>query len=143
MAERMLAAERALGRLDTSDPEACWLWPGATNGKGYGMARAGARVVRVHRLIYEHLVGPVPEGLQLDHTCRQRGCCNPRHMEPVTNRENGRRGIKGELTTHCPQGHPYDDANTYVTPRGHRKCRACNRARLRRRYHEGQVALHG
>jgi hypothetical protein len=85
--------------------------------------------------MWELLVGPLPGwpgGLIPDHLCRVSNCVKviadetgPAHLELVTQRENMRRGIKGELTTHCPWGHPYDEANTYVDKNGHRNCRAC------------------
>lgn len=81
-----------------------------------------------HRWSYEFHVGPIPEGLDLDHLCRNRGCVNPDHLEPVTREENIRRAFA--TVTHCPSGHPYSDENTYVRPGTvHRKCRACARQR--------------
>ena len=84
-----------------------------------------------HRMIYELLVGPIPDGLEIDHLCRNRGCVNPGHMEPVTHRENLMRGdtvaAANPAKTHCIRGHPYDDENTYRYG-SHRYCRACNKA---------------
>lgn len=104
----------------------CWLWTGAVTHDGYGTF--GSRVA--HRQIYAALVSDVPAELQLDHRCRTRICVNPDHLEPVTARENVRRGLNGVLTTHCPRGHAYTDENTYVyvNKRGIRRrcCRACN-----------------
>ncbi|MEU7240240.1 HNH endonuclease signature motif containing protein [Streptomyces sparsogenes] len=95
-----------------------------------------------HRFAYETLVGPIPEHLQLDHLCRVRHCVNPDHLEPVSSRENTRRGrsqagINGRKT-HCQKGHPFDSANTYVW-KGSRACRTCRSeyARLRRERRAG------
>lgn len=68
-------------------PNGCWEWQGARQ-RGYGRIRSGANVLRVHRVTYEAMVGPIPDGLDLDHLCRNRSCCNPAHLEPVTRREN-------------------------------------------------------
>jgi hypothetical protein len=76
----------------------CWIWTGATNEKGYGRVRVNGILLLTHRFVYEQIVGPIAAGLQLDHLCRAHACCNPEHMEPVTNRENGRRGLKGILS---------------------------------------------
>lgn len=127
----------------------CWEWSGAHDDDGYGQFRLSAngrpgKVIRTHQYTYERLVGPVPTGLELDHLCRNHGCANPDHLEPVTHAENMRRSpIQGiglptgqaarRAITHCPQNHPYDEANTGRRPRtGHRYCRACARERMRR-----------
>jgi hypothetical protein len=70
----------------------CWEWTGRTD-QGYGRVSIGGRQLRAHRVVYERLVGRVPDGLVLDHLCRNRGCVNPDHLEPVTNEENIRRGV--------------------------------------------------
>ncbi|MEU8186009.1 HNH endonuclease signature motif containing protein [Micromonospora carbonacea] len=118
------------------DVEACWIWTGSKNHAGYGSFSIGrARRVGAHRWAYENLVGAVPAGLDLDHLCRVRACVNPAHLEPVTRRENLRRGVRTEhmaMRTHCPQGHPYDEANTGRTGTV-RWCRACKRDRNRQR----------
>lgn len=107
-----------------------WLWT-ASLIRGYGQFRVNHRPAYAHRYAYEHLVGPVPEGLELDHLCRVRRCVNPDHLQPVTHRQNVLRGdsptADNAVKTHCPTGHPYDEANTYRRDDGHRKCRACNR----------------
>jgi hypothetical protein len=111
----------------------CWLFTGAKV-TGYGVLSrgpAGAGRIQAHRAAWELLVGPIPEGLQIDHLCRVRNCVNPDHLEPVTPRENFLRGEgvsgKNARKTHCPQGHPYDEQNTYRTPTGGRQCLTCRR----------------
>ena len=87
---------------DKVEPEpttGCWLWSASIStgdshtGGGYGRLWNGERVVLAHRLSYEHFVGPVPEGLVLDHLCETRACVNPVHLEPVSRRENMHRGV--------------------------------------------------
>jgi hypothetical protein len=85
-----------------------------------------------HRFSYLKLVGPIPEGLQIDHLCRVRHCVNPDHLEPVTNKENIRRGIVGMFhakKTQCPAGHPYDRDNTRIGSNGSRNCKQCDKIR--------------
>lgn len=131
----------------------CWQWTGAINRHGYGqfLFTDGSRRA-AHRIVYELIVGPIPEGLQLDHLCRNRGCVNPNHLEPVTNRENTIRGVgpvlagaRQSVKTHCPAGHAYDEANTrryrnHYTGRPARGCRACDRERYARRKAKAEVA---
>ncbi len=126
--------ERYADRISVEDrghETPCWVWTGANNGEGYGQARVRRALRYTHILAYEVFVGPVPAGLQVDHLCRVRECCNPEHLEPVTHRENVLRGLGGRMKTHCAQGHEFRDETTYVTPQGHRECRICKRASVR------------
>jgi hypothetical protein len=112
--------------------ETCWIYSGALNQSGYGVARYQGRMTVVHRLAYQELVGPIPEGLELDHLCRVRNCVNPAHLEPVTHAENTLRGIgptaQNARRTECLQGHPLMGPNLYLRPDGRRECRTCKRA---------------
>lgn len=115
----------------------CWLWDAACDTGGYAQISVGNKSKSAHRISYEMHVGPVPEGLVLDHKCRVRSCVNPDHLEPVTNRENILRGdlwkVHG-LKTHCPKGHSYSQENSYLY-RGSRHCKKCkiiNQMRRRR-----------
>ena len=113
----------------------CWLWL-AGKSLGYGLFWVSPeRRTTGHRFAYELLKGPIPEGLVLDHLCRNPSCVNPDHLEPVTTGENTRRGVNHERRKmHCPQGHPYDTANTYVDAHSWRKCRTCQVATAHARY---------
>ena len=114
----------------------CWLWQGYTLGRGeYGGISVDGTYKYVHRVMYEILIGPIPDGLTLDHLCRQTLCANPFHCEPVTLRENILRGDSPTAVnarkSHCIHGHPLSGENLYTAPDGHRYCRTCRR-RLRR-----------
>lgn len=115
----------------------CLIWTGPKNQGGYGRIARSSGSSYVHRAAWIALRGPIPAGLHLDHLCRQRACWNPDHLEPVTPRENVLRGeglpAVNVTKTHCPQGHPYDEQNTGRTPKGGRRCRACERAAYHRR----------
>lgn len=118
----------------------CWLWMASLNDGGYGTFHAGAgrHIVSAYRWAWEDANGPVPPGLTLDHLCRVRACVNPDHLEPVTRGENTMRGdtlsSRNAAKTHCPRGHAYDAANTYILPSRPtaRYCRACQRDRRRK-----------
>ena len=113
----------------TTVEDDCWVWNGSRK-QDYGYYDGKI----AHRLVYKLIVGDIPEGLELDHLCRNRPCVNPGHLEPVTHAENVRRGAA--LRTHCKQGHEFTAENTYRMPRGPRvgarHCRACNRAAVAR-----------
>lgn len=114
----------------------CWLWTGRLMPSGYGDFQTTGKHWRVHRLAYELLVGPVPDGLVLDHLCRVRSCVRPSHLEPVTTRENILRGAgvtaANARLEECRRGHAFTPENTYMTSWGARQCRACHRLRRRR-----------
>ena len=122
------------------DPSGCWIWTAQIDCDGYGQFRPYHRgKTKAHRWAYEYFVGPIPDGLVIDHTCRVRCCVNPQHMEPVTNGENVLRGesmvAHNARLTHCVNGHEFNDQNTrrairYGRPV--RKCRACARESARR-----------
>jgi len=122
---------------ESLDPAACWLWDAYTNRpKPYGRFRLDGKLEVAHRVAYRMFVGPIPDGLTLDHLCRRPRCVNPFHLEPVTVTENIRRGTQGwnmRQRTHCPRGHAYDAANTWTSKAGSRHCRTCIRERMRAR----------
>lgn len=126
--------EKFMAKVDKTDD--CWNWTAGT-WKGYGSFRVSEGKRRVaHRWLYEQLVGKIPDGLELDHLCRNRGCVNPEHLEPVTRSENLMRSPlvtdrHRPTLTHCIHGHEYTPENTR-TYRNRRHCRACDRARPRR-----------
>lgn len=131
-ASRALPVEPRLWPKVEKRAGGCWVWRGYTRQNGYGDINVHGRRIRVHRLVYEMLVGPIPTGCDLDHVCRERACVNPDHLEPVTRRENLRRGLRGILHTHCPAGHPLSGDNVGMS-RGWRFCRTCKRAKDLRR----------
>lgn len=120
------------------DPETgCLNWNASRNPRGgYGRFRLDGKLQVAHRVGYELAGGAIPDGLTIDHLCRNTRCVNPLHLEPVTVAENIRRGTQGwqqRAKAECPKGHPYDEDNTYLNPRGQRLCRACGRVRARER----------
>jgi hypothetical protein len=129
-----LVPDRIWARLRHT-PDGCWEWTAHLNYKGYGKVSLHGACKSVHRVMYQLLVGPIPDGLDLDHLCRNRACGNPDHLEPVPKRTNILRGqglaAKNARKTHCKHGHEFTTENTRITPIGHRECRTCAKAHAR------------
>ena len=130
----MSLADRIRERVEVRE-DGCHIFTGALTAAGYGVVGLGGRSAGVgytHRLIYEAVVGPIPDGLHIDHLCRVRACCNPDHLEAVTQAENNRRAAadnKAARTT-CSRGHEWTPENT-LTTKTQRYCRTCRNARAR------------
>lgn len=123
------------------DENNCHVWQGSINDRGYGNIKYHNSTKRVHVLTYELTKGPVPDGLELDHLCKNIECCNIDHLEAVTHAVNVERGDlkfvsgkKAKLITHCPKGHEYAGDNLYIHPKGYRYCKACAREQKRKSY---------
>jgi hypothetical protein len=124
--------DRFWSRVTVGGPDDCWPWNAAVSNLGYGRFGNGTHgTTYAHRIAYLAIVGGIPDGLELDHLCRNRRCINPAHLEPVTHRQNIQRG-KTATATHCVNGHAFTPENTHLRPRGARQCRACNRENQRR-----------
>lgn len=125
---------RFVAKIDAPDGVACWRWKGHHDKDGYGRFSPNQIPVMAHRYAYEELVGPIPDGLQIDHLCRVRNCVNPLHLEAITNEENTNRGTNyialNRKKTQCKRGHAYDLINSD----GSRGCKTCYAFKSRKYY---------
>ncbi len=128
---------RFLSRISPEPNSGCWLWTGDYHSNGYGQLEKHMRPRRAHRFAYEAFVGPIPDGLVIDHKCQVRCCVNPDHLEPVTSGENTRRGVQRirfktpkprARKTHCKRGHELsgDNLRPFDLARGRHACRKCH-----------------
>lgn len=117
---------------------ACWEWTASIQCHGYGKFWLNGRSELTHRVSYENIHDKIPKGLVINHLCRNRKCCNPDHLEVISQGENIRKGLSGflsglqqRLKTHCKQGHKYTKKNTYIYSNGSRACKICTIIRNR------------
>lgn len=125
--------DRFWSKVAVGSPDECWEWLGSRSDRGYGRFWLD-RVRWAHQVAYEATIGPIPEGLELDHLCRNHGCVNPSHLEAVTHQENAARArlARMQAQTHCIRGHEFTPENTKVEANGSRRCRRCSAERSRR-----------
>lgn len=154
---------RFMSYVSKGAPGECWIWNGTLRPDNYGRFKFRGRRMGAHNWAYEYFVGPIPEGMTIDHKCHKkelcqlgnlcphRRCVNPDHLEPMSHAENVRRGNSGKLQssrTHCPSGHEYTPENTFVVKLKRlksdgsqaygRMCRECGNIR-RRQWYRDQV----
>ncbi len=119
----------------------CWEWK-SYKYNGYGQVRIDKKLLKAHRVAYELTIGSIPDGLVIDHLCRNPSCVNPWHLEPVTQKENTARGLIMDRfrewcdsITHCPRGHEYSDDNIRIrNGKKIKDCRSCNREKMKEKY---------
>lgn len=137
--------DRLWSKVEPQNP-GCWIWTGTINSGGYGVFRTGgqsAPYLGAHRVVWQELVGPIPEGLELDHLCKVRHCVNPDHLEPVTPAVNQARSASFSSLNRrkeaCRHGHPLSGDNLYVTPKGFRQCRTCRKVAQERHRRKREI----
>lgn len=117
-------------------PSGCWQWRLSKDKDGYGLFRIGGMIdgtrkqVRAHRWAYKNIISPFDDSLTIDHLCRNHGCVNPSHLEPVSGRVNTQRGERA-TATHCKRGHPFSGENLMIQAEGKRRCRICSENTIR------------
>lgn len=140
--------ERTMRRVEKDETTGCWNWTGHLRKDGSGQVWVNGAHKLAYRVVFEHLVGPIPVRLVLDHLCRNRRCVNPDHLEPVEHAENTRRGLAAEATramfdalwanrTHCANGHDLAEVGLIVRTRGAyttRQCAGCRKEQKARAY---------
>lgn len=128
----MSLPERILSKIQRTGAD-CWNWVAATNSNGYGLVSIEGSAKLAHRVVYTELVAPIPDGLTIDHLCRNKVCVNPAHLEVVTIAENNRRAA--ETITTCRNGHRLEGDNLRIKRRARgvqRECVTCTREASRR-----------
>ena len=135
-------AAKRIGERAVVQADGCWVWSGNRDRQGYGrIGFLGRRSMLAHRASYQARVGFIPDGITLDHLCRNRACVNPDHLEPVSLSENCKRqAARCSKVSHCPQGHPYSGDNLVIHANGFRRCRACAREALIRHRQKRKAA---
>lgn len=119
------------------DPARCWDWTGHIGKNGYAYACYNGKGTTAYRAAWMHLIGPIPEGYEVDHLCKNPKCVNPRHLEPVPPYVNNMRSNSpaslAAKKTHCIRGHPFSFENTAIIRRkrgkSDRRCKICHRLR--------------
>lgn len=131
---RLSVDERFWAKVSQAEALECWEWTAYKIPTGYGLfyPKHGEGWL-AHRWAYQSLIADIPDGLVLDHLCSNRGCVNPWHLEPVTQKINIQRGEQA-TRTHCPKGHEYTPENTHRGAKGWRWCKACWKDRNAARY---------